>query len=190
MLKKIGWTLLIALIAIQFIRPAKNQSSEPQPNAIQTKFPVSEPVASILKKACNDCHSNNTTYPWYSNIQPVYWWLNDHIQEGKRELNFDEYTNKRLRYQYHKMEEVIEQVKEGEMPLNSYTWVHGDARLTEDEKNTLTQWAQQVMDTLKANHPLDSLIRPKKPTPTQTPSNENAAPRPDDDDRRERPGTN
>lgn len=190
MLKKIGWTLLIALIAIQFIRPAKNQSSEPQPNAIQTKFPVSEPVASILKKACKDCHSNNTNYPWYSNIQPVYWWLNDHVQEGKRELNFDEYTNKRLRYQYHKMEEVIEQVKEGEMPLNSYTWVHGDARLTEDEKNTLTQWAQQVMDTLKSNHPLDSLIRPKKPTPTQTSSNENAAPRSDDDDRRERPGTN
>lgn len=167
MLKKIGWTLLIALVTIQFIRPSKNQSSQEQPQAIQTKYPVPQHVASILKKACYDCHSNNTQYPWYSNIQPVYWWLNDHIQEGKRELNFDEYTNKRLRYQYHKMEEVIEQVKEGEMPLNSYTWTHADARLTQDEKVALTQWAQGVMDTLKAHHPIDSLIRPKKQTPSQ-----------------------
>lgn len=168
MLKKIGWTLLIALIAIQFIRPAKNQTSEPQPNAIQTKYPVPETVASILKKACVDCHSNNTSYPWYSNIQPVYWWLNHHVQEGKRELNFDEYCNKRLRYQYHKMEEVIEQVKAGEMPLNSYTFTHADARLSTEEKQILSNWAQQVMDTLKSHYPMDSLIRPKKPTPKTT----------------------
>ena len=82
---------------------------------------------------------------------------------------FDEYTNKRPRYQYHKMEEVIEQVKEGEMPLNSYTWTHTDARLTDEEKSTLTNWAQQVMDTLKLNYPIDSLIRPKKPS---TPNNQ------------------
>ena len=162
MLKKIGWALLITLIAIQFIRPAKNQTTDPQPYAIQTKFEVPENVSSILKKACYDCHSNNSQYPWYSNIQPVYWWLNDHIEEGKGHLNFDEYTNKRLRYQYHKMEEVIEQVKEGEMPLNSYTWTHTDARLTSEEKAALTGWAQEVMNTLKANHPIDSLIRKKK----------------------------
>ena len=162
MLKKIGWTLLISLLVIQFIRPAKNQTSAPQLNAIQTAFDVPENVSVILKKACYDCHSNNTQYPWYANIQPVYWWLNDHIEEGKGHLNFDEYTNKRLRYQYHKMEELIEEVKEGEMPLNSYTWTHTDARLTSAEKATLAGWAQQVMDTLKAHHPIDSLIRPKK----------------------------
>lgn len=162
MLKKIGWALLISLLVIQFIRPATNQTTEPQPNAIHTKFEVPQDVSVILKKACYDCHSNNTQYPWYANIQPVYWWLNDHIEEGKGHLNFDEYTNKRLRYQYHKMEELIEEVKEGEMPLNSYTWTHTDARLTPAEKATLTGWAQQVMDTLKAHHPVDSLIRPKK----------------------------
>ena len=162
MVKKIGWALLIALVAIQLIRPAKNQSTEPQLNTIQTKFEVPENVSAILKKACYDCHSNNSEYPWYANIQPVYWWLNDHIEEGKGHLNFDEYTNKRLRYQYHKMEELIDEVKEGEMPLNSYTWTHADARLTLEEKAALTGWAQQVMDTLKAHHPIDSLIRPKK----------------------------
>lgn len=162
MLKKIGWTLLAALIVIQFIRPAKNETTEPQPFAIQTQYPVPDNVSAILKKACNDCHSNNTQYPWYSNIQPVYWWLNDHVEDGKKHLNFDEYTNGKLFRQYHKMEEVIEQVKEGEMPLESYTWVHGEARLTADEKAALTGWAQQVRDTMKAHFPADSLVRPKK----------------------------
>ena len=162
MLKKIGWTLLAALVIIQFIRPAKNQASAAQPHAIQTAYSVPENVSVILKKACNDCHSNNTEYPWYSNIQPVYWWLNHHVEEGKGHLNFDEYTNGRLRRQYHKMEEVIEQVKEGEMPLESYTWTHADARLTSEEKSTLTSWAQQVMDDMKSRYPMDSLVRPKK----------------------------
>ncbi len=162
MLKKIGWTLLAALLIIQFIRPAKNQTANAQPNAMQTKYAVPENVSAILEKACNDCHTNNTNYPWYANIQPVYWWLNDHIAEGKGHLKFDEYTNKSLRRQYHKMEEVIEQVKEGEMPLNSYTWAHGDARLTQEERVALTTWAQQVMDDMKARYPMDSLVKPKK----------------------------
>lgn len=161
MLKKIGWTLLISLLLIQFIRPEKNQTLSAQQNAIQTQYPVPESVSAILKKACYDCHSNNSRYPWYANIQPVYFWLNDHIEEGKEHLNFDEYTNKRLRYQFHKMEELIDEVKAGEMPLNSYTWVHGEAKLNNEERALLTGWAQQVMDTLKANHPLDSLIRKK-----------------------------
>lgn len=161
MIKKIGWTLLTALLLIQLVRPAKNQSLAASPNAIQTQYPVPENVSVILKKACYDCHSNNTQYPWYANIQPVYWWLNDHVEEGKSHLNFDEYTHRRLRYRYHKMEELIEEVKEGEMPLNSYTWVHGKARLSPEERMVLTGWAQQIMDTLKANHPIDSLIRKK-----------------------------
>ncbi|MFM7672155.1 MAG: heme-binding domain-containing protein [Bacteroidota bacterium] len=172
MLKKIGWTILIALLVIQFIRPAKNQTSAPQPHAIQTKFSVPENVSAILKKACYDCHSNNSEYPWYSNIQPVYWWLNDHIAEGKGNLNFDEYTNKRLRFQYHKMEEVISEVKEGEMPLESYTWVHGEAKLSTEEKAALTGWAQNVMDSLKAHYPIDSLMKPQKQMPKIT-ENEN-----------------
>ena len=76
-------------------------------------------------------------------------------------MNFDEYTNRSLRYQYHKMEETIEMVKEGEMPLNSYTWTHKDAKLTKEEKIKITGWAESVMDTMKAKFPIDSLIRKK-----------------------------
>lgn len=161
MIKKILLVLLAALIVIQFIHPKKNKNEGPQPNYIGNIFNIPEDVKTILAKACNDCHSNNTRYPWYANLQPVHWWLENHIKEGKKKINYDEFTNRPLRYQYHKMEETIEMVKEGEMPLNSYTWTHKDAKLTDEEKSKLTGWAQSVMDTMKARYPIDSLVRKK-----------------------------
>lgn len=160
--KKILLVLLIILVFIQFIRPAKNQSTEVTANHIYNVYATNENVKTILDKACNDCHSNNTKYPWYANIQPVAWWLNDHIEDGKKHLNFSEYGAYNLRRQYHKMEEVIDEVKEGEMPLSSYTIVHTNAKLTAEEKATLTGWAQSIMDTMKAKYPIDSLVKKKK----------------------------
>lgn len=163
-IKTIGWILLPALLLIQFIHPEKNISEGSQPNYIGNAHTIPADVKTILDKACMDCHSNNTKYPWYSKIQPVDWWLADHVNEGKRHLNFDEYTNRSLRYQFHKMEETIEMVQEGEMPLNSYTWTHTDAQLTAGEKAAITGWAQNVMDTMKARHPIDSLVKKKVET--------------------------
>ena len=161
MFKKIMWVLLASLIIIQFIHPKKNKSEGPQPNFIGAVYAIPADVNPILEKACLDCHSNNTRYPWYATFQPIHWWMNKHVVNGKKEINFDEYTNRPLRYQYHKLEETIEMVKEGEMPLNSYTWTHKDAKLTDDEKAKITGWAQSVMDTMKARYPIDSLIRKK-----------------------------
>jgi len=161
MLKKILLFLLIALIIIQFIHPEKNKADGAQPDFIGTVFAVPEKVNLILAKACNDCHSNKPNYPWYCNIQPVHWWMNNHIMEAKKELNFDEYKNRSLRFQYHKMEEIVEQVKEGDMPLFSYTLIHRDAKLTQAEKNELINWADGIRESLKAKYPMDSLIRIK-----------------------------
>jgi len=159
--KRILLILLIAFLAIQFVRPAKNESTDKSKH-VSTLYAVPADVNTILTKACNDCHTNNTIYPWYAEVQPVTWWLDDHIKEGKSHLNFDEYSTYSLRKQYHKMEEVVEQVKEKEMPLNSYTWVHRDAKLTDAERVALTTWAQSVMDTMKAHYPIDSLVRKRK----------------------------
>ena len=71
----------------------------------------------------------------------------------------DDFANYKLRKQYHKMEEVIEQVKEGEMPLESYRLIHSEAKLTEEERVVLTNWAQSVLDSMKATYPIDSLIK-------------------------------
>lgn len=161
MIKKILLFLLAALIVIQFFHPAKNQKAGAQPNFIGNVYAVTPEVKVILEKACNDCHSNNTRYPWYSKLQPVDWWMDNHVKEGKKELNLDEYTHRSLRYQYHKLEEIADQVKEGKMPLNSYTWIHKDAILTEAEKSTLINWADGLRDGMKAKYPIDSLVRKK-----------------------------
>lgn len=161
MFKKIMLALLVALIIIQFIHPKKNKAEGSQPNYIGNNFTVPADVKTILEKACNDCHSNNSNYPWYANLQPVHWWMEKHIKDGKKHLNYDEYTNRPLRYQYHKMEETIEMIKEGEMPLNSYTWTHKDAKLSEEEKTKLISWAESVMDNMKSKYPIDSLVRKK-----------------------------
>ena len=161
MLKKILLFLLAALIIIQFIHPKKNRSEGPQPNYIGNVYHIPADVKVILDKACNACHSNNTKYPWYSYTQPVDWWMTNHVNEGKKELNLDEYTNRNLRYQYHKLEEIAELVKEGAMPLDSYTWMHKDAKLTDVEKNALIVWADDLREEMEAKYPMDSLVRKK-----------------------------
>lgn len=160
-MKKIGRYMLIALgvilVAIQFIRPERNLSASHSAH-LRTSFPVPDSVEALLQVACYDCHSNETRYPWYSNIQPVAWWLADHVEEGKQHLNFSEFTSRKLAVQHHKFEEIVEQVKEGEMPLQSYTITHGDARLSPQQQALLTSWAQAQMDAMKAQYPADSLI--------------------------------
>ncbi len=144
MIRKILLVLLIALIVIQFFRPEKNVSPGKQQLSISNAYPIPSDVAPILEKACYDCHTNNSRYPWYSKIQPVAWWLDNHIREGKSHLNLDEFLSYSAKKQDHKMEEVIETVKENVMPLDSYTWTHHDARLTQKEKETIVSWADQT----------------------------------------------
>ena len=161
MKRKILWGVAALFLALQLVRPAKNLSND-QSRHLNTILPVPAGVESILKVACNDCHSNYTVYPWYAHIQPLGLWLRDHVEEGKRELNFSTFANKRAAVQNHKLEEIIEMVKEGEMPLASYTWIHRDAILSQEQKNVLTGWAQSLMDTLKTRYPADSLVLRRK----------------------------
>jgi hypothetical protein len=163
-MKKILVVLLIAFVAIQFFRPAKNTATGPEAyaNDITKVHAVPADVQAVLQKACNDCHSNHTNYPWYSQVQPVAWWLADHIKEGKGELNFSEFAGYSLRRQYRKLEEVAEEVKEGKMPLDSYTWIHKAAKLTETEKQALYNWVNALRDSMRTVYPIDSLERKKK----------------------------
>ncbi len=151
MVKKILYGLLIALVLIQFIRPERNISEVPSENDIRVHYAVPAEVESILKRACFDCHSNNTYYPWYTNIQPIGWWLQNHINEGKGELNFSEFAAYSPKKADHKLEEVVELVEEKEMPLKSYTWVHKDAVLNAQEIETLVNWANSLRATIQPN---------------------------------------
>jgi hypothetical protein len=161
MLRKILIVLLVAFIVIQFFRPAKNKAEGAQPKTLSTLYNVPADVKVILDKACNDCHSNNTKYPWYAEIQPVAWWLADHVEEGKAHLNYDEFAGYGLRKQYHKLEETEEMVKENHMPLDSYLWMHKDADLTAEERQKITMWSSDVRKQMEAKYPIDSLLKKK-----------------------------
>jgi cytochrome c551/c552 len=142
---------LAVLLLLQFIRPAKNKSNPPYPVDITTVYPVPADVQVILKNACYDCHSNNTGYPWYNNVQPVGLYLDHHVKEGKHELNFNEFAIYPAKRQRHKLEEIAEQVKEGEMPLRSYTLLHAEARLTDADKATILKWVETVLSATPKN---------------------------------------
>ena len=159
MIKKIFIALAIVLVLIQFVRPEKNLSGD-NTHAIETAYNVPPEVSTLLEGACYNCHSNTTEYPWYSNIQPVAWWLADHVNEGKRELNFSNFTSRRIAVQNKKFKEIAQQVKEKEMPLPSYTYLglHPEAKLTDEQRATLTLWAQSQMAMIAAKYPADSLV--------------------------------
>lgn len=139
--KKIAIALLVVLIGMQFYRPEKNQAEGDYVVAFEAETEPSAEVKQILRSACYDCHSANTEYPWYNNVAPVSYWLADHIKDGKKHLNFSDWENYTVEKKDHKLEEVVEEVKKGEMPLKEYTWTHGDARLTQDQIIALVTWA-------------------------------------------------
>ncbi|HEU0228267.1 MAG TPA: heme-binding domain-containing protein [Arachidicoccus soli] len=150
MIRKILIALLIVFIAIQFFHPAKNISTMPNPNAISLHYAVSDSVQAVLKVACNDCHTNNTRYPWYNNIQPTTWYLAKHVKDGKRHLNFDEFYAYSFKKQAHKLDEVAKEIKKDGMPLTSYNLIHTDARLSVAQKDLLINWAENLSKEIKA----------------------------------------
>jgi len=148
-LRKILLAVLIILIGIQFIRPAKNNGVLDNPKEIGKIVQVPENIKLILKTACYDCHSNQTFYPWYSEIMPLGWWLNHHVEEGKEHLNFSVFGDYSKKRQDHKLEEVKEETEEKEMPLESYTWYHKNASLSDDQIKLIVDWVDAARKELK-----------------------------------------
>ena len=150
-IKKIMLGLLIVLILIQFIQPARNKSTEMLSTDITKTINIPENVQGILKTSCYDCHSNNTNYPWYSRIQPFGWLLAKHVRNGKAELNFNEFGSYSSRRQVSKLNGIGNSVKDGTMPLSSYIIIHKSARLSKEDKMLLNDWAVRSKDSLRLN---------------------------------------
>ncbi|MEO6166639.1 MAG: heme-binding domain-containing protein [Chitinophagales bacterium] len=151
---------LLVFIIIQFFHPPKNESLD-ESVGIAARFVVPDDVGAILKTSCYDCHSNYSNYPWYSKIQPVDWWLDHHIQEGKGELNFSVFADYSPGRQYRKFTEIKEQVEKGEMPLEVYTSLHKEAILNVQQMKVLAEWSVAMKDTMEKHYPMDSLQRKK-----------------------------
>lgn len=141
-LKKLLILALIAFVVMQFFRVEKNRVAGDYLAAFVAETNPPDEVMQTLKTACLDCHSNNTRYPWYAEVAPISYWLADHIDHGKGELNFSEWDSYSKRRKDHKMEELIEEVKKKHMPLDSYTWVHKDAVLSDAQITAMVNWAE------------------------------------------------
>jgi hypothetical protein len=155
-LKTVLIILAVAFVAIQFMRPPRNVEAGDAALALGALYAVPPDVQQMLETSCYDCHSNVTRYPWYAEIQPMGWWLNSHITDGKKHLNFSEFGTYRLQRQHHKFEEIVEMVNAGEMPLPSYTLAHWDATLTAEQRERLVGWAQAMRTMLEEKY-ADSL---------------------------------
>ena len=143
-LKKVLLVLFVVLVIAQFFGPERNEGSLQSVEPFLAETKPNDQVATILKETCFDCHSDFTRYPWYDKITPVNYWLNDHVEEGKEHLNFSDWSNYSTKKKDHKMEEVAEEVEEGEMPLKSYTYTHADANLSDEQIQAVVDWVNEV----------------------------------------------
>ncbi|MBR9916073.1 MAG: heme-binding domain-containing protein, partial [Algicola sp.] len=143
-LKIIAIVLLVAFVGIQFIPTTRNQSEVVPKTDFILVNDVPNDIKNKLQVSCYDCHSNNTIYPWYNKVQPVAWFLEDHIKEGKAELNFNEWDDYSNRRKNSKLKSIINQIESGEMPLDSYTLIHGNAKLSESEKKLLIEYMSDL----------------------------------------------
>jgi len=149
MIKKIIFGLFILLAAAQFVRPVKNQSSGVSPTDITLKHPVPPEVKAVLEHACYDCHSNRTHYPWYAEVQPVAWWLDSHIKDGKRHLNFSEFDAYDSKRAAKKLRQISDEMEQHDMPLKSYTWMHPEARLTPAQITKVADWVENLAQEME-----------------------------------------
>lgn len=143
-IKKLLIILLIAFVIAQFFGPEKNEGDLATIDTFLADTNPPEDVKAILKESCFDCHSDVTRYPWYNNITPVNYWLAEHVADGKKHFDVSAWQDYSVKKKDHKLEELIEMVEEKEMPLDSYTWTHSEANLTDSQRNSIMDWAKMV----------------------------------------------
>jgi hypothetical protein len=155
---KIVWKItkwLVIVVACLFIllqlkRPARtNPVSEPS-QSIEAHVQIPPQVKEILDRSCRDCHSNNTEWPWYTNVAPVSWWISDHVNEGRKQLNLSEWGKLDRDRQDKKLRQICDEVEDGAMPLSSYLPLHPKAKLSEQDKKTLCDWTAAEREQLSA----------------------------------------
>lgn len=146
--KIVAISIAAAFLTIQFFRPDFANPPVNQAETLESSTAVPENVLAIINRSCKDCHSNETIYPWYSKIQPSAWFLADHIEVGRKEMNFSVWNTYETLRKRRKLDEICEQVKSRAMPLPSYLWIHWGAKLSGDEINILCEWTNRESDRL------------------------------------------
>jgi hypothetical protein len=140
--------LIVAFAGVQFIPAKRNQSNTVSASDFMSVYNVPKYIEAKIKVSCYDCHSNNTNYPWYNKVQPFALILEDHITEGKEELNFSEFGGYSIRRQRTRLKSISSQIIDDKMPLLSYTFMHRDSKLTLSDKELIINWIEKLKDSI------------------------------------------
>ena len=142
---------LVVIVMLQFFNPhLSNKDEYVSIESFKLEENVSADIINLFKTSCFDCHSNQTNYPWYSNIAPISFFVNHHIGEGKEHLNFSIWNSYSKKEKLHKLEEIKEEIEEKEMPLKIYTLLHKSTKLNNNEIKSLLNWINKT--ELKYSH--------------------------------------
>ena len=143
MRKLLKWTVIVLVVlflGIQLMRPARSNPPVDESQTIEARTQMTPQVKAIFERSCNDCHSNKTVWPWYTNVAPISWWIVGHINEARQLMNLSEWGKLDRDRQDRKLRQICDEVTDGGMPLPSYLPMHPKAKLSDQDKKTLCDW--------------------------------------------------
>jgi len=135
----LGFAVVVA--AAQFIRPDRTNPAVIPEQALEAGGQVPAQVVATLKRGCYDCHAHTTIWPWYTSVTPVSWLIADHVNEGRQKLNFSQWNSMPAKRRIKALDQIQRYVTDGEMPLASYLLIHRDAKMSDDDKQVVSNWA-------------------------------------------------
>jgi hypothetical protein len=149
--KVLKWVVIaVALVFVgaQFVPTGMSNPPFDQSRTLEAHLHVTPEVETILARSCNDCHTQQTRYPWYSRVAPFSWLLANHIREGRDHLNFSNWAGYDAEEQDLNLQNICRLTKRGAMPVNSYLYIHRDAKLSDADVQTLCNWTNAERDKL------------------------------------------
>lgn len=138
----LGIILLLALA--QFKRINKTNPPAVQANDFLHLTMAPQDIAALIQNGCYDCHGNTTEYPWYTNVAPLSWWIEGHIRNARKKINFSTWADYDSDQQRHNIEECIEVIEENRMPAKSFRFMHPEAKYTEAQKTAILDWLRTL----------------------------------------------
>ena len=150
--KRVFIAIIVIAAAIQLIRPARTNPASDPSAAMTSRVHVSKEVIAILDRSCRDCHSNETRWPWYTNVAPVSWWVIDHVNHGRSHFNFSEWAKYNSEEQRDLLKAACELSRKREMPLPSYLRMHDAAMTARDIETLCTFTDAAIRHSATAQH--------------------------------------
>ena len=151
MRKLLKWTVIVLVVlflGIQLMRPARSNPAVVESQTVEARTQMTPEVKAIFERSCNDCHSNKTVWPWYTNVAPISWWIAGHINEARQNMNLSEWAKLDRDRQDRKLRQICDEVTDGGMPLPSYVPMHPKAKLSDLDKKTLCDWTAAERERL------------------------------------------